>query len=458
MSERDVSIEPATETRGRSSLRLVLVVAAGAMALGAAAWGAVTYAGSDDGESGGIRAVPERNNALPVNAVRVTPVDGYERRRTFAGEVRARRASDLAFERSARIATLAVHEGQRLSAGDLIAALDVRDVEARRAAVAARRDAAQAQLDELRAGPRTERIDAAAARVDELEQRLELARIVEGRRRDLVASEAISAEELDAARLDAAALGASVAMARAELAELETGTRPEQLSAQEARVAELDAELVGIDVDLDRSRIEAPFDGVVERVLAEVGSVAAPAAPVVTLVEAVNLEAWIGLPTEVAAELTAGDRRELRIGERSFEGEFIACLPGVDATTRTRTAVLRLADVELGAVVPGQLAELVTVERVPLEGLWLSAEGLVNARRGLWAAYVLTPLAAGDDAGVDGATHRVERRELESLATDGARVLVRGDLAPGQLVLADGAQRVTAGQAVRLAAEVEVQR
>lgn len=457
MSNRAQPNAPIRDREGRSRLRLVLSVAGAALAVGAVAYGAMNLSAVVGQREGGIRAVPERAPALPVRAIRAAGVEGYERERSFAGEVRARRSSQLAFERSARIAELAVSEGQRVAAGEVLASLDNRDIEARRGGAEARLDAARAQLAELEAGPRAEQIDAARARVDELVQRLELARIVETRRQKLIETQAIATEELDAARIDAAALEASVASARAQLEELEQGTRTEQLAAQRARVAELEANLVAIEVELDRSRLVAPFDAVIESVHAEAGSVPAPASPVLSLVEAVDTEAWIGLPPDRAAALDPGSSHTVRIGARELDARFLTTLPSVDRATRTRTAIFRLSDVDISVAVPGEIAELVAAETVDARGIWLSAEGLVQSRRGLWAAYVLVELEA-DTSGVEGATHRLIRRELETIATDGARVLVRGDLAEGELVLADGAQRVTAGQPVRLIDEVEAAR
>jgi multidrug resistance efflux pump len=407
---------------------------------------------------GGIRPLPERATALPVQAREVALVERYEREQSYWGEVRARRSSALSFERAATVVTVAVDEGQAVRAGELLAELDRGGLEAQLAAQDAGLEAARARLAELRAGPRREQLAAARARLAQRSAAVDLARALEGRRRLLRDSDAVALEELEAAELERAALEASAEEARQQLAELEAGTRAEQLAAQVAAVEEFAARRAEVAHDLERSALRAPFDGVVSRVTVEVGAVSDPGAPAVELLEASGLEVWVGLPEGRAATLSSAEPLPLRIAGLEHRARLLAVLPELDAGTRTQLVRLALEQDRLGPTVPGQVAELRLPETLAEGGLWLGADSLVRSRRGLWAAYVLVPLAetAADAEELPlGATHRLVRRELETLATAGERVLVRGDLAPGELVLDGGAQRVTAGQWVRLARQVD---
>ncbi|MEO0651833.1 MAG: efflux transporter periplasmic adaptor subunit, partial [Planctomycetota bacterium] len=315
--------------------------------------------------------------------------------------------------------------------------------------------AARALLAERIAGPRAERITAARARVDELAARLDLAQTIADRRAVLSATDAISIEELQSAEREVTALEASAAAARADLDELESGTRSEQIDAQRAEVARLEAELAQIDVDLAQSQLVAPFEGVVRSVSLDLGTVPIPGAGMIDLVETEAPEAWIGLPPARVPEVEGRDDLTVVVGGVPYAARCRAALPGVDVGTRTRTVVLELAETEIGIVVPGEVAELTLAETEDVDGIWLAADGLVRSRRGLWAAFVLEPLGDDDRGPVD-ATHRLQRRELETLSTDGQRVLARGDLANDELVLASGAQRVSAGQYVRLSSVDDV--
>lgn len=412
--------------------------------------GAIAFGASRLPDSQSIREAPALARALPVTATTVEIVEDYVREQRFAGEVRARRESSLGFDRIARVVEIAVAEGDAVREGDLLARLDTRDLDARRSGMEAALVAARAGLDELITGPRPERIDAAAARLEELGARLALAETIAERRTQLARSEAIALEELESAQQEVNAVRAARDAARAELAELEAGTRSEKIEVQRAEVARLESELRGLDVDLAESRLTAPFNGVVAAVTIDLGSVPIPGNGMIELVESESPEAWIGLPIERVAEVEDRGDVVLTIGGRPTPARFHAALPSIDERTRTRTVVLRLLDARLGDVVPGQVAELTLTETLAMRGVWIPIDGLVRSRRGLWAAYVLDPVDASNGELPTAATHRLTRREVEFLATDGARVLVRGDLDSNDLVLDAGAQRVTAGQGVRL--------
>ena len=171
---------------------------------------------------------------LPVAAEPVQPVESYLQRRTYTGEVRARRTSELGFERAGRLIEVAVDEGAWVEAGQPLARLDVSRLEARRSELAARRAGAAAQLAELVAGPRAEVIAAAGAELQEREQLLELARLQSERRDALFTGAAVSAEERETAALGRAAAAARRDAARRRLEELQAGTRPERIEAQRA--------------------------------------------------------------------------------------------------------------------------------------------------------------------------------------------------------------------------------
>ena len=56
-------------------------------------------------------------SALPVEIVSLTPVESFDVRRTYTGVIRSSRASDLSFERTAKLMQIHVDEGDRVEAG-----------------------------------------------------------------------------------------------------------------------------------------------------------------------------------------------------------------------------------------------------------------------------------------------------------------------------------------------------
>ena len=304
-----------------------------------------------------------------------------------------------------------------------------------------------ARLAELEAGPRDEVIRAARSAVEALEAELTFAKLRSTRRDHLVSRDAISVEERDAATAGEEAMAARLAGRRAELDELETGTRAEVLLAQRARVAELDARLASIDVELEKSALRAPFDGTIVRRDVDEGAVVDAGRPVLRLVETGALEARVGLPPHVAATLAVGDAATLHVGDAALEGRVRALVPELDAPTRTTAVLFDLTADEAGTPVPGVAVRLALEDWVEGDGYWLPTAALTRGTRGLWATYAV--IAPEDGSATEDA--RLERRDLEVLFPAGDRVFVRGPLSDGELVVAEGLHRAVPGQRVRAA-------
>jgi multidrug efflux pump subunit AcrA (membrane-fusion protein) len=118
-------------------------------------------------------------------------------------------------------------------------------------------------------------------------------------------------------------------------------------------------------------------------------------------------------------------------------------LPQVDPTTRTATVILSLNQTQ--GLIPGQVVSLELSQSVPQSGYWLPTEALVQGTRGLWSSYVLG--AANPD---NPRQFTVKRQDLEVLAIQGDRLLVRGTLTSGDRVIVEGVHRIVPGQMVEI--------
>ncbi|NEQ42281.1 MAG: efflux RND transporter periplasmic adaptor subunit [Leptolyngbya sp. SIOISBB] len=389
---------------------------------------------------------PEISAALPVEAITVAAVKEYTTERAYTGELVAGRSSTLGFERAGTVVAVLVDEGDRVVAGQPLARLDMRTLDAQRQQLAAQRETAQAQLRELQAGPRQEDIATAQASVAEIEQQLELARLQRDRREDLYNQGAISREEFDREAFNTSALENRLAQAQSQLTELQNGTRVEQLDAQTAQVQQVDASLGQLDVDLDKSVLRAPFDGIVGSRSVDEGAVVANGQAVLSLVEAGPLEAKVGVPPAVADTLSEGEAVSVTVGDRAYPATVTALLPELDTTSRTVTVVLQVAAADLTV---GQTVRLSLSETQPAEGIWLPTTALVPSDRGLWAVYVLTTPESDNQAALPSETYIVSRREVEVVHTEGDLALVSGTLQPGEPAIVSGTHRLAPGQQVQ---------
>lgn len=424
------------------TIRHFLTSRCGAVLLGVGVLGALALLSAlvlDADAEASVPRAPVRS--LPVATSRPLPADGYARRRAFTGEIRAHRAADLGFDRSARLVAVLVDEGDRVETGRPLARLETQRLEAERARVSAARTEAEAVLAEMRAGPRTSTLEAAREAVADLRAQVELLERKAERRRQLLESNTISDEEYDEVRSLLTSLRARLRGAEDGLAELEEGTRAEQIDAQRARILQLEATLRRIDLDLADATLTAPFAGRVLRRHLDEGSVTTPGRPVITLVEDGRLEAWIGVPPQVALRLQIGGGHAVRVGDLEFEARLLSRLPATDERTRTQTVLFGLPAEAADRVVPGQVARLDLEERVEVSGFWLPTSALSRGVRGLWAVYGLEPTPGGDGL-------LAVRHPVEVLHTDGERAYVRGTLGAEDSVVVGNTERVAPGQRV----------
>ncbi len=279
------------------------------------------------------QALLAASQALVVQVEAAALVDSFSVARTYTGLVVASRISQLGFERSARVIELRVDEGDAVSKGDVLAVLDMRQLDTERQRLEAQRDQAAAVLAELRAGPRVETIAAARAEVQDWAAQLELQRRNYARTSELVRQNAVSRERNDEAELGVQSLQAKLDAAQKRLDELEAGTRKEQIAAQEAMVKQLNASLADLAIELEDSALLAPFDGTISQRHVDEGTVVSPAQPIYEIVESGGLEAEVGLPPRVFSRLAAGQQVEIEVGDRKWSASFDRASAIVDLRT-----------------------------------------------------------------------------------------------------------------------------
>jgi len=363
----------------------------GAAVIGAMAVVAVIVFGVSSLRAAGATDGPQGATPTPVETFEADYLSAANVATLFPGVVTARRESDLGFETGGRVAEVLVDVGDRVEAGQRLAALDTRALEAQLAA-------AQAQAVEAQAGA-------------------EIAETTLSRQRTLLDRGHISQQRLDEA-------AASARAARA--------------AAQSARAA-----AQAVSVQLDLARLTAPFDGVITRRLVDEGAVIAPGAPLVRLVETGALEIRVGLSASRAAALRPGERYAFETPAGEIDARLRAVTGVIETNARTVSAVFDLD--QPGGVSPGDVVRLSLDGEIGRRGFWAPLSALSEARRGLWSVYALVDDGAG--------AYTLEPRTVELLNTDGDRVYITGAVQDGDLLLAAGLQRVAPGVRVRPADE-----
>lgn len=194
---------------------------------------------------GGVSAPANLSSDAPrpldVKVAAVEHAAGYQARRNYLGRIESSRDSRISFEFGGKINVVHFDEGQVVQRGDILATLDTEILESNFNALTAQIKSAQAQLDELIAGPRREDIAAAEANVRRWESQLKLALITRKRMLRLLKTRSVSDQEADESVYREQTVAAQLDLATANLKELVNGSRIEQVEAQRAALNHLEA-------------------------------------------------------------------------------------------------------------------------------------------------------------------------------------------------------------------------
>jgi HlyD family secretion protein len=251
---------------------------------------------------------------------------------TLHGNVDIREV-DLAFRVPGRIVRIGVEEGQKVRAGEELAALDTASLEARIGEASAQVEQARAQLLKLQHGNPPQEVGQARARVVAAAAAATAAEEQYRRRAGLVGPGAISRAVWDQTVADRARARAQRAEAQQALSLVRTGSRPEDLAAAAAQLHAAEAARTSAATDLRDTRLTAPLDAVVETRAQEAGAIVQGGQTVLTLAIArpLRVRAYVsepdlarigpGMAVEVSAD---GNPRTYRgsIGWISPKAEF----------------------------------------------------------------------------------------------------------------------------------------
>lgn len=322
----------------------------------------------------------------PVRVVRIG-ASPAERRVEYAGEVRARYETRLAFRVPGKIVERLVDTGARVKAGQPIARIDATDL--RLAAASARAQVASIEAERVLA-----------------EQDLK-------RYTDLRAKNFISQADYDR-RANARATA---------VARLEAARAQESQASNQAAYATLVADTAGIITAVEAEAGQVVTAG------QTVARLARPGAPEVAIAVPESQRALFEGRAEIEVSLNAQPGR-------AWKGRLRELAPAADPATRTYAARIVILDagddIELGmsarasirdATIPKQI-------RIPIAAL--------HSRGDSPQVFVV------DGNGV------VQPRAVKTGGLAGERVVIESGLAPGDVVVAAGAQLLRAGQRVRV--------
>ncbi|MCW2274100.1 efflux RND transporter periplasmic adaptor subunit [Rhodoblastus acidophilus] len=326
----------------------------------------------------------------PAMTMIATPASAFDT--AFSGVVQPQTQSALSFRVLGRIISRPVKAGDRVEAGQIIAALDPTAYEAAARAAAATLASARAQFDN--------------------------AASTEARQSALLAKKTASQAAFDTA--EQARASAQAAMQQAE------------------------ASLVKAKEQLTYTVLKAEYSGIVTATSAEIGQTVAPGQAVVTVAEPTRRDAVIDAPEAVIDAFSLGDKFKVALQidpAVSAAGTLREIAPESDAATRSRRLKIALESpppaFRLGSTISARVAS----DGNPLIRLPASALLQEGDRTRVFI--------------VDPETMKVSAQDIEVAPERDGRFLVRGGLKGGERVVVAGVHRLKEGQQVRLFGSVQ---
>jgi RND family efflux transporter MFP subunit len=240
------------------------------------------------------------------------------------------------------------------------------------------------------------------------------------------AQRALSATQLQ--RLET--LAASNAIARTQLDEARATLETNAQTLAHAR-----AQLHQVDHDIEQADIHAPFAGIVTERFAQRGEYLQVGAMVVHLVDTGNIEARVQAPLSLADKIRSGMVVRVKAAGHEHDAKVRAVVPVGDE--RARQFELRVSlDPSLALV--GSAVEVALPEDRGNETLTVPRDALVHRQN---ETYVMR-VAADNTA---------EQIPVSASLASGDRVEVHGALSAGDRLIVRGAERLSPGQAVKIA-------
>ena len=262
-----------------------------------------------------------------------------------------------------RIVDIAVAEGDVVTAGALLFALDDRQQQAQRDAALARVASAKASLDNLETGSRAQEVDVIRAALSKAQSDLALAQANLARSEKLLDAGAVPAVRVEQDRAAVNAAQAQVAQYSAQVDVAELPARSAQQVAAEANLTAAQADADGAALILADRQTIAPVSGVVDKLYFQVGEMVS-GAPVAAIRPAGALEAHFFVPEADRSSLAVGQHVQVGCdGCTSVEATIISLAsepqttPPVIYSRQERGRLVYLVKAELtapGLLQPGQ--------------------------------------------------------------------------------------------------------
>jgi HlyD family secretion protein len=257
--------------------------------------------------------------SLPVQVGKVVYMDVADEVRAV-GNIEAEKRVVVNAEVRGKITRIAVEEGMKVKAGDLLAQIDPREYELIHERLRADLSSAQKEYQKVQGGLRPEDKQRLEARMHAAESALNLAHIELIRAQKLVAEKVMPQSGLDTAKDKVLQADEFLKASKAELAAGMKG-RSEDIEKLESEMQSIRKQVAVAELNLSKVNIEAPFEGVIIAKEIEQGAFAEAGTPVVRMIGSARLKAVLEMPQSYRNKLKQLKGAEFLVRELDLKFE-----------------------------------------------------------------------------------------------------------------------------------------
>jgi multidrug efflux pump subunit AcrA (membrane-fusion protein) len=394
------------------------------------------------------KAEPE-SEVTPVVSVKVVKADKGEIAAEYSavGTIWPREKADVAAKISAQIKQMALLKNKLVHAGEIIAVLESRDLQAQRAEAVAALNEARANERSLVTGtiPKTNAEDQKA--LSDARAKVNNARATYERRQALFARGGISKKDLEASQLDLTTAEDELRLQEQTVALRTRSLNPNDRTLAATRTAQAQQRVATLDAQLSYATIRSPITGIVTDQFQYEGEFASAGGKLVTIADSSTVIVKAPFSDTAVAELKTGDPASVVPTDTSAEemhGQITLVSRASDPANRTVEVWVTLGN-DAGKLRPNGAAQVTVFANSKNDAIVLPASAVTLEASNATEGTVMI---------VDDQNVAHETKVTTGIRTGDKIEIVEG-LKGGETVVVEGNYALPDGTKVEIATEEE---
>lgn len=360
---------------------------------------------------------------VQVSKVTLSSISDYYE---ATGTVKAKTSTVISANMMGRITAMLVHEGEQVRAGQLLIEIDNRDARTQL-------EKAQAGLTEAQAAfSETEQaIKAAKAVKNAAEANEQLAAVTFQRFQNLLDYGSVSKQSYDEAKAKY-----QVAKAEVERADKTLQTLVAKKSQVQAKIEQAKADIASARVYVGYARITSPVGGVITTKQAEVGAIATPGVPLLTIDDNSQYRLEAAVEESQLGKARLGNRVQVKIdaiGANELAGTVVEIVPATDPSSRSYTVKIALP---ANGLLRSGLYGLARFPSGAKQAIAVPQNAMIQRGQ-------LTSVFVVDDAGI------AHLRLVKAGKVSEGQIEILSGLSEGERIVTSGAEKLSDGNKVQ---------